>query len=83
MLTGHAYARALSAHLFHAAAESRHSGMENGDQRDKLISLYISLMSGDLSTDAILNDTEILNFTACIENLMDEGKRTTSRTGSL
>ena len=87
MMTGHAYSRAVRAHLLTSAALlamllSNHEHLNVENQRQKMISLQALLLDTDCSNDNILEDTAIRDLRKTISNSMDEERRK-SRTGAL
>jgi hypothetical protein len=84
MMTGHAYARAVRAHLLTSAAlcSLLLLKLEDKQLRHKLSSLYEQLMNADCPTDMVLQDSAIQQLLDTVSNLMDEQNRK-SRTGRL
>lgn len=87
MMTGHAYSRAVRAHLLTSAALlamllSNHEHQNDENQRQKMCSLQALLIDTDCSNVDVLEDTAIRDLRKTISNAMDEERRK-SRTGAL
>ena len=87
MSTGHAYARAVQAHMLTSAALSsillmNHDDMYDEEQRKKMCSIHDLLMNGNCSTNSVVDETAAKQLMNTVGNLMDE-EMNKSRTGAL
>src|SRR6218665_2119837 len=91
MMSGHAYSRAVRAHLLTSAALlvmllSNHEHQNDENQRQKMCLLQALLQALLIDTDCsnvdVLEDTAIRDLRKTISNAMDEERRK-SRTGAL
>ena len=86
MLTGHAYARALRAHLISSAAIVsillETPGCMSKINLDKLRIMHQGLLKGDISTDSVVNEECVQQNTNTIDNLEDD-IATKSRTAKM
>ena len=86
MLTGHAYARALRAHLISSAAIVsillETPGCMSEINLDKLCIMHQGLLKGDISTDSVVNEECVQHIPNTIDNLEDD-IATKSRTAKM
>ena len=87
MMTGHAYARAVRAHILTSAALfclmlTSSQDLNDESQKEKLSSMREQLLKGDCATESLLDDDTMQTFMNTIASIIDEEKQK-SRTGKL
>ena len=87
MLNGHAYARAIRAHLLTSAVLSsmlifNHDEFNDDDRNETFTSLCENILKGICDTDSVLADTAVQQLMTTVANLMEE-ERKKSRAGRL
>jgi len=87
MMTGHAYSRAVRAHILTSAALfslllTNNGVLDDESLKEKLKSLHEQLLSGDCATERILDDGTVQTFMTTMADIIDEQKQQ-SRTGKL